>query len=267
MIYKTLTIAGSDASGGAGIQADLKTFQNYGTYGMSAVTVLVAMDPKNNWAHQIFPIELPAIEAQLDSTLVGLAPHALKTGMLPTVEIIQLVADKLNQLAQKPFIVIDPVMACKGEEPLFPENTTAIREQLLPLADIVTPNLFEAAQLAGMDTITTLEEAQQAAIKIHQLGAKIVVIKAVPHEDGLIAELVFNGEAFGSFTHHHLSMENHYTHGAGCTFSACITAQVAQGRDPLAAIADASAYVYNGIAHSEKLNAFTGAILPDRQVL
>ena len=138
---------------------------------------------------------------------------------------------------------------------------------MLPLADVVTPNLFEAAQLADIKPIETLEDAKKAAIKIHQLGAKIVVIKAVPYDDELIAELIFNGEAFGAFTHHKLDLVNHYTHGAGCTFSASITAQIARGRDPLAAIADSSAYVYNAIAQSEELNQYTGALVADRQTI
>ena len=269
MLTKTLTIAGSDASGGAGIGADLRTFQNYGTYGMQAITVLVAMDPENNWAHQVAPVDLDVIEQQINTTLY-LKPHALKTGMLPTVDIIKLVGAKLREAVStdnKPIIVIDPVMACKGEAPLFPENTTAIREELVPLADVITPNLFEAAQLADMPIITNIDEAKEAAIRIHRLGAKVVVIKAVPYEDGLIAELVFNGEAFGAFTHHHLDMGNHFSLGAGCTFSAAITAQVAKGRDHITAIADASAYVYNAIAESERLNEFTGALVPFNQAL
>ncbi|MGL5043213.1 MAG: bifunctional hydroxymethylpyrimidine kinase/phosphomethylpyrimidine kinase [Culicoidibacterales bacterium] len=265
MIKRALTIAGSDASGGAGIQADLKTFHNYGTYGMSALTVLVAMDYHNNWGHQVFPVALETIQAQITTTLVGLTPDALKTGMLPTVEIIELVQQQLTAFAANIPVVIDPVMACKGTAPLFPENTVAIRNLLLPLATVVTPNLFEAAQLADMETITTLEQAKKAAMIIHQLGSEFVVIKAVPYDDELIAEVVFNGSGFACFTHPKL--DTTFNHGAGCTFSASITAQLAKGKPALQAIADASAYVFNAIANSEPLNQYTGAILPDRQIL
>lgn len=265
MIHKALTIAGSDASGGAGIQADLKTFQNYGVYGMSALTVLVAMDYHHNWDHQVFPVDIETVRAQIVTTLEGLNPDVVKTGMLPTVEIIELVSEYLAKFGKDKKIVIDPVMACKGTEALFPENTTAMRKLLLPLATVVTPNLFEAAELANVSPIIDLEDAKKAAILIHQQGAKFVVIKAVPYDDELIAEVVFNGNGFACFTHPKL--EASYNHGAGCTFSASIAAQLAKGKEELQAIADASAYVFNAIAKSEALNEYTGAILADRQII
>ena len=156
-LKKVLTIAGSHTSGGAGIQADLKTFQERGVYGMSAITVIVAMEPKN-WAHKVFPVELSVIKEQVDTVIKGIGIDALKTGMLPTVEIIEYVGSVLKDV-KKP-IVIDPVMVCKvnseGEgnaENLFPENVEAMKKYLLPYATVVTPNLFEAAQLVGMETI------------------------------------------------------------------------------------------------------------------
>jgi phosphomethylpyrimidine kinase len=265
MLYKALTIAGSDASGGAGIQADLKTFQNYGVYGMSALTVLVAMDYNNNWDHQIFPVDSTAIDAQITTTLQCLQPQAIKTGMLPTVEIIGLVSRRIAEECENTLVVIDPVMACKGTAPLFPENTVAIRQLLLPLADIITPNLFEAAQLADMQELATLEDAKNAAIVIHKLGAKIVVIKAVPYDDELICELAFDGEKFACFTHP--KIDTTFNHGAGCTFSASITAQLAMGKESFAAIADASGYVFAAIKNGERLNQYTGAIVPERQII
>lgn len=258
MTKKILSIAGSDTSGGAGIQADLKTFQIYETYGMSALTVIVAMEP-STWTHQVFPIDIQIIEAQLNTNLLGIKPDAIKTGMLPTVQTIELVGTYLKKRANDIPIVIDPVMACKGEKPLFPENTQAMIHYLLPLATVVTPNLFEATQLAGMSTIKTLQDAKYAAIKIHELGAKFVVIKAVPYDDELVAELVFDGQTFGCFTHP--LFENVYNHGAGCTFSASIAAQLGKQKEPLQAIADASAFVVEAIKQSEPLNAFTGAII------
>lgn len=261
MIKKILTIAGSDTSGGAGIQADLKTFQIYETYGMSTLTVIVAMEPET-WAHQVFPLDIQTIEAQLKTNLLGIKPDALKTGMLPTVQIIELVGSYLKNHGKQIPIVIDPVMACKGEKPLFPENTQAMIDYLLPFATVVTPNLFEAAQLAGMPTINTLQEAKHAAIAIHGLGAKYVVIKAVPYDDELVAELVFDGHAFGCFTHP--LFDNVYNHGAGCTFSASIAAQLGKQKEPLQAIADASAFVVEAIKQSEPLNTFAGAIIPKK---
>ncbi|GBU11060.1 hydroxy-methylpyrimidine kinase and hydroxy-phosphomethylpyrimidine kinase [Erysipelotrichaceae bacterium] len=264
MLKRALTIAGSDASGGAGMQADLKTFQNYDVYGMSALTVLVAMDYQNNWDHQIFPVAIETIKSQISTTLEGLNPDVVKTGMLPSVAIIELVAQQLEIFGKGKKIVIDPVMACKGTAPLFPENTLAILQKLVPLATVLTPNLFEAAQLAKVDPIKTLEDAKKAAIILHSHGAKFVVIKAVPYDDELIAEVVFNGTTFACFTHPKL--DSSYNHGAGCTFSASIAAQLAKGKEELQAIADASSYVFSAIAKSEKLNEFTGALVPDRQI-
>lgn len=146
---------------------------------MNALTVIVTMDPKNSWAHKVFPIELNVIKEQIDTVVNGIGVDALKTGMLPTVEIIEYVGSVLKDLKNP--IVIDPVMVCKvnsgSTENLFPENVTAMKKHLLPYATVVTPNLFEAAQLAGMEKIDTLEEAKEAAKKICDLGAKNVVIK------------------------------------------------------------------------------------------
>ena len=201
-IKKVLTIAGSDTSGGAGIQADLKTFQERGVYGMNALTVIVTMDPKNNWAHKVFPIELNVIKEQIDTVVNGIGVDALKTGMLPTVEIIEYVGSILKDLKNP--IVIDPVMVCKvssgSTENLFPENVIAMKNHLLPYATVVTPNLFEAAQLSGMEKIDTLEEAKEAAKKICDLGAKNVVIKGRKFFAGEKSiDFLYNGKDFEFF--------------------------------------------------------------------
>ena len=146
-MQKTLTLAGSDSSGGAGIQADLKTFQEHHVYGMTALTSIVTMDPNNNWAHGVTPIDVHVVEQQLN-TILSVGIDAMKTGMLGSVEIIEVGAKKIDEY-EIGHVVIDPVMVCKGEdEVLQPENTVAMRELLLPRATIVTPNLFEAGQLA-----------------------------------------------------------------------------------------------------------------------
>lgn len=131
-VFKALAVAGSDTSGGAGLQADLKTFQELGVYGMTAITVIVAQNPHNNWSHDIYPLPLEALEAQLETVLGGIGIDALKTGMLATTEVISLVAKKIDQYAVKN-VVIDPVMACKGtDEVLHPESAAGIREVLAP---------------------------------------------------------------------------------------------------------------------------------------
>src|SRR4051812_16097657 len=218
---KALTIAGSDTSGGAGIQADLKTFQELGVYGMTALTVIATMDPKNHWHHNVFPIAIDALKAQLDTALsVGI--DAVKTGMLATVETIETAAKRIQE-AGLTNVVIDPVMVCKGEdEVLNPETADALRDVLTPLATIVTPNLFEASQLAKVAPIKTIDDMKEAAKKINELGAKYVLIKGgskLQHEKAI--DLLFDGKEFKIYESERV--DTTYIHGAGCTFSAAIT--------------------------------------------
>ncbi len=155
-LKKTLTIAGSDASGGAGTHADLKTFQEYGTYGMQALTCIATMDPDQGWKHSVYTIPIDVLKDQL-KTAISTGIDALKTGMLPNEEVIQVAAEGI-QASGTYNGVIDPVMVCKGEdEVLNPGNVDAMIRYLLPLALVTTPNLFEAGQLAGMKTPKTID--------------------------------------------------------------------------------------------------------------
>ncbi|WP_298824220.1 pyridoxine/pyridoxal/pyridoxamine kinase [uncultured Planococcus sp.] len=258
-LKKTLTIAGSDTSGGAGIQADLKTFQEHGTYGMNALTVIVTMDPENGWSHGIHPIALDTLDAQL-KTAFSTGVDALKTGMLPTVDIIEM-AGKAIADSGITDVVIDPVMACKGEdEVLFPENVDAMIKYLLPNAKVVTPNLVEAGQLSGEGTLQTVEDMQTAAEKIHAHGAEFVVIKGgkqLKHEKA--ADLLFDGK-----THYLLTSEKTdttYNHGAGCTFAAAITANLANGQSVKDAVLNAKIFVATAIQHGWKLNEYVGPVM------
>ena len=255
-VPKALTIAGSDTSGGAGLQADLKTFQEYGVYGMTAITVLVAQNPANNWAHDVYPLPLNALEAQIDTVLGGIGVDAMKTGMLGTVEIIALVARKLKQYQVKN-IAIDPVMICKGtDEVLHPESAVAISEQLAPLATVITPNVFEASQLSGI-RINSVETMKQAAIKIFALGPKYVLIKggAKLGTDNAI-DLLYDGKEFSVFETPKINTE--YTHGAGCTYAAAITAGLAQGLTVPDAVAKAKNFVTLAIQHGFPINSYVG---------
>ena len=256
---KVLTIAGSDCSGGAGLQADLKTFQERDVYGMSVVTVLVAMRPEN-WDHVVHPVDMEMIRTQLATIKPGIdGVAAAKTGMLPTVDIIRLAGEFLAS-AGIPKIVIDPVMVCKGtKEALFPENTQAMIDYLLPVADVVTPNSFEAAQLAGMDEIRTEEQLCEAARRIHAAGAKNVAIKAPRvFSNDKVADFLFDGTDFTWWWEDKLTTA--WTHGAGCSFSACITAELAKGADVRSAFQTAHAFVKAGLEHSFPLNRFVGPI-------
>lgn len=254
---KALTIAGSDCSGGAGLQADLKTFQERDVYGMSVVTVLVAMRPEN-WAHVVKPVDVDTIKTQFETILPGIGADAVKTGMLPTVEIIDLVGSLLKGANVK-HVVIDPVMVCKGtSEPLFPENTQAMIRSLLPLAEVTTPNTFEAAQLAGMDELKTKDDLFEAAKRISAHGVKNVVIKAARIFDDKAIDLLYDGKEFMLTENPRLS--TNWTHGAGCSFSACITAELAKGATVQQAVKTATAFVNAGLKEGFPLNQFVGPI-------
>lgn len=258
-LYKTLTIAGSDASGGAGLEADLKTFEAHGTFGLAAVTVIATMDPDNNWSHGVFTLPTDVLKAQLKTTF-STGVDALKTGMLSTEEVIEVSGDAIKTSGVKN-VVVDPVMVCKGEdEVLNPGNVDAMIKYLMPLATVTTPNLFEAGQLARMKTPKTIEEMQQAAEKIHALGAKNIVIKGgrgIDHDQAF--DLFFDGS-----THYLLEtakLETTYNHGAGCTFAAAITANLAKNQDVKTAVVEAKEFVAAGIQHGWKLNNFVGPVL------
>jgi pyridoxine kinase len=255
-VPKALTIAGSDTSGGAGLQADLKTFQEYGVYGMTAITVLVAQNPANNWAHDVYPLPLNALEAQIDTVLGGIGVDAMKTGMLGTVEIISLVARKLKQY-QVQNIVIDPVMICKGtDEVLHPESAAAISEQLAPLATVIAPNLFEASQLSGI-RIQSVETMKQAAIKIFALGPKYVLIKGgAKLRTANAIDILYDGKEFTVYETPKIDTE--YTHGAGCTYAAAITAGLAQGLTVPEAVTKAKEFVTQAIQHGFPINSYVG---------
>ncbi len=255
---KVLTIAGSDTSGGAGIQADLKTFQELGVYGMTALTTIVTMDP-DGWHHGVFPQPVELVEKQLD-TVLSVGVDALKTGMLGSVDIIELTAKKIDEHSLQS-VVIDPVMVCKGEnEVLQPENTEAMRELLLQRATIVTPNLFEASQLAKSKPLKTLEDMKEAAAKIHELGAKYVVIKGgsdIEHDTAL--DLLFDGHQFHVYETE--KADTLYTHGAGCTFAAAIAAQLAKGSSVPEAVSAAKDFVTAAIHHGFALNQYVGPVM------
>ncbi|MEW4308247.1 pyridoxine/pyridoxal/pyridoxamine kinase [Rossellomorea marisflavi] len=258
-LKKTLTIAGSDTSGGAGIQADLKTFQEHGVYGMTALTTVVTMDPADHWHHSVHPLPVSTLEAQLE-TVLSVGIDAMKTGMLGTVEVIELAAKKIDQYGLNK-VVIDPVMVCKGEdEVLHPETTDAMREHLLQRATVVTPNLFEAGQLAQTGPIKTIEGMKEAAKKIHDLGAKNVVIKGgkqLEHTKAL--DLFYDGTDFTILEED--KVDTTYNHGAGCTFAAAITANLANGQDVKEAVTNAKSFVTAAIKHGFKLNEYVGPVM------
>lgn len=258
-LKKTLTIAGSDTSGGAGIAADLKTFQEHGTYGMTALTVIVTMDPDNKWSHNVYSLPIDVLKAQI-KTALSTGIDAIKTGMLSTEEVIKTAGNAIAE-SKLDHVVIDPVMVCKGEdEVLNPGTVDAMIKYLLPKAEIVTPNLFEAGQLAGMTTPKTVDDMKVAAEKIHSLGVRNVVIKGgkqLIHDKAV--DLFYDGKTFTLLEAE--KTDTTYNHGAGCTFAAAITANLANGLDVKSSVIEAKKFVTAAIANGWKLNEFVGPVL------
>lgn len=253
-IAKALTIAGSDSGGGAGIQADLKTFQELNTFGMSVITALTAQNTLG--VHGVFPQSLEAIEAQLDAVLSDIGTDAVKTGMLFSADIISLVATKLKEY-KVTNIVVDPVMVAKGGASLLlDEATKALIEELLPIATVITPNLPEAAKIVGLEDITSLEEMKQVVVDLHKLGPKYVVLKGGHLTDGPAVDLLFDGKSI-----HELEtkrIDTKHTHGTGCTFAAAIAAELAKGADIVKAVETAKAFITMAITHSLNIGGGIG---------
>jgi hydroxymethylpyrimidine/phosphomethylpyrimidine kinase len=236
-VPKVLTVAGSDSGGGAGIQADLKTFSAFRVFGMSVLTAVTAQNSVGVTGVHNLPPEFVA--RQLDAVLDDFGADAVKIGMLSTAGIIEVVADRLTAHRQAR-IVLDPVMIAKSGDPLLqPEARAALVATMLPLADVVTPNLPEAAALAGIP-VETEAEMQEAARRIHARGARHVLVKGGHLKDSA-TDILWDGRAFTRFPGPRL--ESTSTHGTGCTFSAAIAAGLAHGRSLAEAVAEAKRYV------------------------
>ncbi|MGA5688561.1 bifunctional hydroxymethylpyrimidine kinase/phosphomethylpyrimidine kinase [Cytobacillus pseudoceanisediminis] len=224
-VNKALTIAGSDSGGGAGIQADLKTFQELGVFGMSALTAVTAQNTKG--VQGVYPMTAEAVSAQIQSIGEDLRPDAVKTGMLFSADIIESVSNEIVRYGWKN-VVIDPVMIAKGGASLLQnEAILVMKKHLIPLSLVITPNIPEAEVLTDI-RIRSLEDKREAAKKLHHLGAKNVIIKG-GHDEAkdIAADLLFDGESFSEFRSSRIQTAN--THGTGCTYSAAITAGLADG--------------------------------------
>lgn len=243
MVPKALTIAGSDSGGGAGIQADLKTFQELNAYGMSVLTAITAQNTLG--VQGVYPMDVQAVERQLFSIGEDLPPDALKTGMLFSREIIETVASSIRQFGWGN-VVVDPVMIAKGGAELLQEEAVAaLKEHLFPLAKIVTPNIPEAEKLVGKE-IVSLEDRKEAARILADLGAEHVVIKGGHLEDEQHAnDLFYDGENFFEIEGKRIATKQ--THGTGCTFAAAITAELANGKTPLHAVKTAKQFIQAAI--------------------
>lgn len=241
---KVLTIAGSDCSGGAGIQADLKTMSAHGVFAMSVIVSVVAENTAR--VISIEDISPKVIADQMDAVFEDIVPDAVKVGMLSTPACMQAVAQKLRQY-QPPHVVIDPVMYAKNGAPLMnPDAVGALIDHVLPLATVLTPNIPEAECIAKMK-IESVEDMEQAARKIHQMGCQNVLVKG-GHAVGDALDVLFDGQSFSHFETARIDTKN--THGTGCTLSSAIASNLALGHSVQQAVKLAKDYVTEGIRHS-----------------
>lgn len=250
MMPRALTIAGSDSGGGAGLQADLKTFAALGVYGMSAITSITAQNTVG--VQGVFDLPPDFVGLQIDSVVTDIGVDAVKTGMLSNAGIIEVVAAKVRE-HMLPHLVVDPVMVAKsGDALLRPEAREALIELLLPLAEVLTPNLHEARALTGRP-IEGLQDMHRAAEAIHALGPRYVVVKgghleADPTGTGTVHDLLFDGQHFVVLRAERITTP--HTHGTGCTFASAIAAGLAKGLSVERAMREAKAYITEAIRHA-----------------
>jgi hydroxymethylpyrimidine/phosphomethylpyrimidine kinase len=255
-----LTIAGSDSGGGAGIQADLKTFAAFGVYGTSAITAVTAQNTKGVTAWE--PVSTELVIAQIETVASDLPPAAVKTGMLATAAIVEAVAATIAEL-DLPNLVVDPVMIAKGGARLLEDDAVAaIVAELLPRAEVITPNIPEAEVLVGMP-IRTVAEMHDAARLIRKLGPRVVVLKGghLPPSgsDPDVCVDVFSS-AHADFELRGPRVQTPHTHGTGCTFAAAIAAALALGQPLDQAVSGAREYVEGAIRNAPALGGGQGPL-------
>lgn len=250
-----LTIAGSDSSAGAGIQADLKTFAALGVYGTCAITAVTAQNTLGVAAvHELPP---GIVAAQIDAVVSDIRPDAVKTGMLANASIVEAVAERVRQ-HRLPHLVVDPVMVSKSGARLLREDAvSALRSLLLPLAELVTPNLPEAEALTGR-SLTTDGEMRRAAREIVALGPRAVVIKGGHRPGEVVTDLFHDGEAFLEFSAPRVHTQS--THGTGCTFASAIAAYLAHGQPLPEAVGRAKEYLTEALRQAQPLGAGHGPV-------
>jgi hydroxymethylpyrimidine/phosphomethylpyrimidine kinase len=264
-----LTIAGSDPSGGAGIQADLKTFAAFGVYGASAITAITVQSTKG--VEAVAPLSADLVTAQIEAVAADLAIHATKVGMLGTAAIVEAVAAAIAEL-DLPLVVVDPVLvSTSGDRLLDADGVQTLRLELFPRARVVTPNIPEAEALSGR-RVASGDDAREAARRIHGMGAAAVVITGghaqwdAEGSTPQVVDLLFDGREFHEFRV--ARVDSRQTHGTGCTFASAIAAALALGQELPDAVARAQQYVAGAIAHAPgighgrgPLDHFWGGIL------
>ncbi len=248
-----LTIAGSDSGGGAGIQADIKAISANGGYAMSAITSVTAQNTVA--VTDAFDLPIQLIDAQLDAVFSDFDVSSVKTGMLSSSAIVETVAQKLRQYSPQT-IVVDPVMISKSKFPLLKaEAINSLRLSLIPLATVITPNIYEAELLAEQE-IQTTDDAKSAAKTIAKLGCKAVLVKGGHLDDEKAIDVLYADSGWSYFEAERIETEN--THGTGCTYSAAIATHLALGKDLIEAIQASKTYITNAIEHALEIGKGQG---------
>jgi hydroxymethylpyrimidine/phosphomethylpyrimidine kinase len=254
MLAAALTIAGSDPSGGAGIQADLKTFHRFGVYGEAVVTLLTVQNTMR--VSRVEVLDLDLVCEQLGAVLEDIPPAAAKTGALGSAMMVRTVAQAASKFRFP--LVVDPVMVSKHGRPLLPEDAIcAVREALLPCAALVTPNVPEAEALTGY-AIHGADDVRRAAKCIMSMGPRAVLIKGGHLADDDAVDVLWDGVEWREFPAPRVATR--HTHGTGCTYSAAIVAQLALGRDLTAAVQEAKRFIHEAIRSSPGLGHGSGPV-------
>lgn len=252
-LFNALTIAGSDSSGGAGIQADIKSFSANGVYGMSIITAITAQSTQGVFG--IMDVTPEIIEKQIDVIFDDIEVDAIKIGMVSKIESIEAISKALKRVENLPQIVLDPVMISKsGFKLLSDDAKNTLIEKLIPLATLITPNLPEAEELLGRK-ILTIEDMKKAAIDIKKMGAKNVLIKG-GHLEGEATDLLYDGENFILFEQDRINTK--HTHGTGCTLSSAITASLSKGMNIPDAVKSGKEYITGAIKNGFELGKGVG---------
>lgn len=250
---RVLTIAGSAAGGSAGIQADLKTFQELDVYGMSVITAIVGRHPETN--KNVHPQTVEAIEAQFATAKMQVGFDALKTGMLFSKEVIEKTAELIAHSDIKD-IVVDPVMVGKLDSKLLKDDAIeALKEKLIPLSTVITPNMTEASILLNDRPLNTVDDLKQAAIDLHDLGPDFVLVKG-GRLTGPAIDVLYEGTTLTTLEAPRINTVN--TSGAGCTYSAAITAYLAKGKSIHDAVVFAKSFITTAIEHSFSYTELVG---------
>lgn len=261
-VPRVLTIAGSDSGGGAGIQADLKTFAVLGVWGTSAITSITIQNTRG--VSGVSDVPPDVVGAQIQAVVTDIGLDAAKTGMLSSAPIIDAVAEAAGELAI-PNLVVDPVFVSKHGDPLLaPDAVEALRKRILPLATVVTPNLPEASGLAGLE-VASREDMARAAHAILALGPRAVLVKGGHLEESRTDDLYMDADGTRWVTGERVETE--HTHGTGCVLSAAIASFLARGNELYQAVLEAKAFVTQSIRHSIRLGGGIGPVSPAWRLL